>query len=63
MDHADDWVQVRNCNWVHQAHQPLYGIAIGGVRVLVRARDLQRAAELLDAVDATPAEPLDEDAP
>ena len=19
MDHSDDWVQVRNCNWLHQA--------------------------------------------
>lgn len=86
MDQSDDWVQVRNCNWVHQAHfvksvlesegieaqipdehtlaiQPLYGTAIGGVRVMVRAIDLQRATELLDAVDAAPAEPLDDDAP
>jgi len=35
---------------------PLYGTAIGGVRVLVRARDLERATELLDSVEAAPPE-------
>ena len=29
--------------------QPLYGSALGGVRVLVRKMDLSRAIELLDA--------------
>ena len=27
--------------------QPLYGIALGGVRLLVRCEDLERASELL----------------
>ena len=75
MDHPDQWVEVRNCNWLHQAQflksvlesegidvqlpdehvlgvQPFYGAAIGGVRVMVRASDVQRADELLKAVDA-----------
>ena len=86
MDHPDDWVQVRNCNWLHQAQflksvlesegidvqlpdehllgvQPFYGAAIGGVRVMVRPADLQRATELLEsAADAAPPEPPEEDA-
>ena len=86
MDTNDDWVQVRNCNWLHQAQflksvlesegidvqlpdehvlgvQPFYGAAIGGVRVMVRARDLPRATELLESVaDAAPPEIPDQDA-
>jgi Putative prokaryotic signal transducing protein len=30
--------------------QPLYGAAVGGVRVMVRASDLDRATAALDAV-------------
>jgi hypothetical protein len=86
MDHPHGWVQVRNCNWLHQAQflksvlesegidvqlpdehvlgvQPFYGAAIGGVRVMVRPADLQRATELLESVpDAAPPETPDEDA-
>lgn len=86
MDHPDNWVQVHNCNWLHQAQflksvlesegidvqlpdehllgvQPFYGAAIGGVRVMVRPADLQRATELLESVaDAAPPEPPEEDA-
>ena len=40
--------------------QPLYALALGGVRVLVRAEDLDRARELLDCVDASPNSPDDE---
>lgn len=29
--------------------QPLYGVALGGVRLLVRCEDLERASELLDS--------------
>jgi hypothetical protein len=85
MEQSDDWVQVRNCNWLHQAQflksvlesegidvqlpdehvlgvQPFYGAAIGGVRVMVRPADLQRATELLDSVaDADPPAASDED--
>jgi hypothetical protein len=34
--------------------QPFYGLALGGVRVLVRASDLSQAAELLDARAGNP---------
>ena len=83
---TDDWVQVRNCNWLHQAQflksvlesegidvqlpdehvlgvQPFYGAMIGGVRVMVRPADLQRATELLESIaDADPPGASDEDA-
>jgi hypothetical protein len=86
MDQSDDWVEVRNCNWLHQAQflksvlesegidvqlpdehmlgvQPFYGAAIGGVRVMVRSSDMQRATDLLDSVaDADPPGASDEDA-
>jgi hypothetical protein len=86
MDQADEWVEVRNCNWLHQAQflksvlesegidvqlpdehvlgvQPFYGAAVGGVRVMVRAADLQRATELLESVvNAAPEEIPDQDA-
>jgi hypothetical protein len=40
--------------------QPLYGNLLGGVRVLVRPEDLERATELLDS--ATPVQEVrDED--
>jgi hypothetical protein len=68
-----EWVQVANCNFVHEAlfkksvlasegidaqipdeHvlglQPFYANALGGVRVLVRSDQLQRATELLESV-------------
>lgn len=68
----DDWVQIQNCNWVHEANlvvsvlagdgieafvpdaytlgsRPELGAALGGVRVLVRASDLDRAREVLAA--------------
>ena len=67
----DDWVEVHNCQWLHEAHfvksllesggidvfipyehtlgvQPFYANAIGGAKVLVRAADRERAAELLE---------------
>ena len=40
--------------------QPLYAHALGGVRLLVRAEDLDRARELLDSVTASPGNPTDE---
>jgi Putative prokaryotic signal transducing protein len=78
------WVEVRNCNWVHEAQffrsvlesagidalipdehtlsvQPMYGAALGGVRLLVHAEDLQQAAELLaNASAAADNEPADD---
>lgn len=68
----DDWVQIQNCNWMHEAHlvvsvlagdgieaflpdaytlgsRPELGAALGGVRVLVRASDFERAREVLAA--------------
>jgi hypothetical protein len=69
----NDWVQVQNCNWLHEANlvvsvlegdgietvvpdahtlgaRPELSAALGGVRVLVRASDLERAREVLAAV-------------
>ena len=81
---GDEWVVVRNCNWLHEAHfvksvlegdgieaqipdqhilgvQPLYGAAIGGVRVLVRSGDLERAVEVLNSAELPQdLEPIDE---
>jgi hypothetical protein len=37
------------------AVQPLYGQLLGGVRVLVRAEDRERAQELLDSAVSPPA--------
>jgi hypothetical protein len=34
--------------------QPLYGPALGGVRILVRPEDVERARELLDATPTLP---------
>ena len=74
------WVEVRSCAWLHEAHfltsvldsagidslipdehtlgiQPLYGPALGGVRILVRAEDLERARELLNSADKLPGNP------
>jgi hypothetical protein len=68
----DDWVQIENCNWVHEANlvvsvlagdgieafvpdaytlgaRPELAAAFGGVRVLVRASDADRAREVLAA--------------
>jgi len=79
----DDWVQVQNCNWLHDAHlvvsvlegsgieaflpdaytlgsRPELAAALGGVRVLVRASDLDRAREILAA--AIPDVPAADDA-
>jgi hypothetical protein len=79
----DDWVQVRNCNWLHEANllvsvlegsgieaflpdaytlgsRPELAAALGGVRVLVRASDLDRAREVLAA--AIPDLPAEGDA-
>ena len=73
----DDWVQVQNCNWLHQANfivsvlegegietfvpdaytlgaRPDLGTALGGVRVLVRASDVERAREVLAAITEGP---------
>jgi hypothetical protein len=79
----NDWVQVHNCNWLHEANfivsvleadgievflpdgytlgaRPELGAALGGVRVLVRESDLERAREVLAA--AIPAAPAPGDA-
>jgi hypothetical protein len=78
----DDWVQIQNCNWVHEANlivsvlagdgieaflpdaytlgsRPELGAALGGVRVLVRASDYDRAKEVL--ASAIPDLPTSED--
>lgn len=71
-----DWVEVHNSNWLHEAQflasvldaagiesmipdqytvgvQPFYTPLIGGIRILVHARDLERAHEvLLSAAEA-----------
>ena len=75
----DDWVQVQNCNWLHEAtlvvsvlegsgieaflpdaytlgSRPELAAALGGVRVLVRASDLDRAREVL--ASAVPDSPV-----
>jgi hypothetical protein len=67
-----EWVQVHNCNWLHEAQfvvsvlegegieaflpdaytvgaRPDLTAALGGIRVLVRASDLERAREALAA--------------
>jgi len=67
---SGDWVQVHNCNWLHEAQflqsvldaegiesfipdqyilgvDPLYVAALGGVRLLVHADDVERAREVL----------------
>ena len=69
-----DWVEVRNCNYLHEAQflksvldsegiesfipdqytlgvDPLYVAALGGVRLMVRADDLDRANDLLASAD------------
>ncbi len=69
----DEWVQVQNCNWLHEANffvsvlesegieaflpdaytlgaRPDLTPALGGVRVMVRASELERAREVLAAV-------------
>jgi len=66
-----EWIEVRSCNWLHEAQlfksvlegagievlipdeytlgvQPFYAAALGGVRLLVRTADRDRAAELLN---------------
>lgn len=71
----DEWVEVWNCSWLHEAEfiksvlegdgidvqipdqhmvgvQPLLANAIGGIRVMVRRADADRAAEVLRAVDS-----------
>ena len=68
----DDWVEVQNCNWMHEASvvvsvleadgievfvpdgytlsvRPELSAALGGVRIMVRASDVQRAREVLGA--------------
>jgi hypothetical protein len=68
------WVEVRSCNWLHEAQfvrsvleaggieaqipnehilgvQPLFAGVVGGVRVLVRSTDKERASEILDSVE------------
>jgi hypothetical protein len=72
-----DWVEVRRCGWVHEAHvlasvleasgiecripdeftlaiQPFYTHLLGGVRILVRTEDSERARELLDSPPGLP---------
>jgi hypothetical protein len=80
----DDWVQVQNCNWLHEANlvvsvlegdgieafvpdaytlgaRPELATALGGVRVLVRASDLERAREVLAATIPDLPRPVDGD--
>jgi hypothetical protein len=68
----EQWVQVQNCNWLHEANfvvsvlagegidalvpdaytlgaRPDLTAALGGIRVLVRASELERAREVLAA--------------
>ena len=75
MDNEDEWVQVQNCNWLHEANflgsvlasagieafvpdaytlgaRPDLTAALGGIRVLVRASELERAREVLAAAIA-----------
>ena len=72
-----DWVEVRNCNYLHEAQflksvldsegiesfipdqytlgvDPLYVAALGGVRLLVRAADVDRANDLLASAGDSP---------
>lgn len=76
---SDEWVEVWNCAWLHEAQfltsvlesagipsmipdqytlgvQPLYAPALGGVRILVHAEDLERARELLKAAGRSDAD-------
>jgi hypothetical protein len=71
----DEWVQVQNCNWLHEANflasvlagagieafvpdaytlgaRPDLTAALGGIRVLVRASEVERAREVLAAASA-----------
>ena len=80
----DEWVEVRSCEWIHEALflksvldaagieavipneqtlaiQPLYGNLLGGVRVLVREDDFERATEILDTAAMSPESPHDGD--
>jgi hypothetical protein len=73
----EDWVQIENCNWLHEAHlvvsvlaadgieavlpdahtlgaRPELAAALGGVRVLVRASDVERARDVLAAAIQDP---------
>lgn len=79
---SDQWEQVANVNWLHEAEfmksvlesegidvqlpdehtlsiQPGVATALGGVRVMVRARELEHARQVLK--DVQPLEPLSED--
>lgn len=79
-----EWVEVRNCPWLHEAQflksvlsaagieamipnehtlgiQPLYANMLGGAQVLVRADDLERAAEILNADVVLPSDPAGDD--
>lgn len=72
---SDEWAQVDNCNWLHQAHfiksvlesegievqlpdeytigvDPALANALGGIKVLVRTPDRERAEQLLKDIKA-----------
>lgn len=76
---GDDWVELRSCVWLHEAHllqsvlaaagietqvpdeqtlgvQPFLSPMLGGVRVLVRETDLERAREVLQNAALPPDE-------
>jgi hypothetical protein len=78
----EDWVEVRNCAWLHEAQflgsvldsagiewlipneytigvHPGFVPAIGGIRLLVHARDLENARALLDGSVEVPVQPND----
>jgi hypothetical protein len=78
----EDWVEVRNCAWLHEAQflgsvldsagiewlipdeytigvHPGFVPAIGGIRLLVHAKDLEHAREILDGRDGVAPEPND----
>ncbi len=81
----DDWVEVHNCAWLHEAQfvtsvlesagidalipdeytvgiQPFYATALGGIRIMVRTEDAERAREVLDSAVTAPVDaPVDDE--
>ena len=78
----EDWVEVRNCAWLHEAQflgsvldsagiewlipneytigvHPGFVPAIGGIRLLVHAKDLEQAREILDGSEEAPPQLID----
>jgi hypothetical protein len=82
---SDEWEQVANVNWLHEAHflksvlesedievqlpdehtvgiQPGVATALGGIRILVRANELEHAKQVLKDVKPVDAAADDDDA-